>query len=99
MKAFDRELDHLEETIVYLALVFLGSTILIEFLRPMIGFFSIPIGLVGSLSFLAAIVAILLWVLRRLGSPLYARLRGPEENRLQGFLMDPGDSTNADQDR
>ena len=99
MRAFERELDQLEEIIVYLALVFLGSTILLVLLSPVLGFFTVPIGVVRSLSFLAGSVAILLWVLRKFGSPLYARLRGPEQNRLQGLLIGREKPTSISQDR
>lgn len=80
MEAFGRELDELEEVIVYLALVFLVSSAVAFLFAGPIVFLA---GLASSLSLLAGIVALGLWVLRRVGSPLYDRLRGPESSRIQ----------------
>lgn len=87
MRAFDRELDELEEWIVYFALIFLFSSILLglgRFLGPLVIF---PV-LAQILSFIAAIVAVLLWILRRFGSPLYARLRNPEKSQIQTIMSE-----------
>jgi hypothetical protein len=99
LKAFDRELDELEETIVYLALVFLVSSILNNFVGRFIGIVSFFASLACSLSLLAGFVAILLWVLRRFGSPLYSRLRKPELSRLQSPSINPEHSKISHQDR
>jgi len=95
MKVFDRELDELEETIVKLALVFLVCAFLVTLLGRIIWPIAALAGLGASLSFVAGFVAVLLWVLRRIGSPIYDRLRGPEKNKLLS-LVPRQDSTKED---
>jgi protein-S-isoprenylcysteine O-methyltransferase Ste14 len=86
MKVFDRELDDLEEIIVNLALVFFISTLLAVTLGRTIWPITVLAGLGASLSFFAGTVAVLLWTLRRIGSPIYDRLRRPEKSRLISLL-------------
>ena len=98
MRVFDRELDGLEETIVYLALVFFVCTILVVLFGraiPIIAFFA---GLGGSLSLVAGFVAIPLWILGRLGSPVYSRWRGPERSALRSLHIDRTRLTKSTQD-
>ena len=88
MRVFDRELDELEEWIVYLALIFLISSIILLAFGPFLGLLVVLPILARSLSLIAAVVAVLLWLLRRAGSPLYARLRNPEKNRINTILSE-----------
>jgi hypothetical protein len=85
MKVFDKELDNLEESIVYLALAFFVATSFVLFFGRFVG---LLFGFCASLCFIAEIVAVLLWTLRHFGSPVYARFARPERNKLQGLLID-----------
>ena len=87
MRAFEHELDELEEWIVYPSLVFLGSTILLLF-GQFLGFFLVVVALTRSLSFLAATIAVVLWLIRRFASPLYDRFRMPDKNRIQSLMSE-----------
>jgi len=86
MRVFDRELDELEETIVYLALVFLVSTAIVALVGRFVGIVGLIAGLASSLSLVAGLVSILLWLFRSAASPLYVRLHGPETNSIQGIF-------------
>jgi hypothetical protein len=88
MKVFDKELDSLEESVVYLALAFFIATSLEVFFGRLIPFLALLIRFGASLCFIAGAVAGLLWILRYFGSPLYARFAKPERNKLQGLLTD-----------
>jgi hypothetical protein len=88
MKVFDRELDNLEENIIYLALAFFVSTSIVVFFGRVIPFVALVFSFGASLSFLGCLLAILLLCLRGVGSPIYLRLANPERNRLQGLSID-----------
>lgn len=87
MRFFDREMDELEEWIVYLALVYLISSIILLF-GVYLGVLAVFPILARSVSLIVGMLAVVLWLLRRFAGPLYARLRGPEENRIQSILSD-----------
>lgn len=98
MKAFDRELDELEETIVYLALVFLTSSILGALFRSTIPIVWLVARLAASLSFAAGFVAISIWTFRRFASPIYNRFQISERNNLQGLSINHQSPTTRDKD-
>ena len=83
MRVFDRDFDELEEWIVCFALIFLISSIILLAFGPFLGPLAFLPAMARSLSLIAASVAVLLWLLRRLGSSLCARPRNPEKNRIQ----------------
>ena len=74
MKVFDRELDNLEENIIYLALAFFVSTSIVVFFGRVIPFVALVFSFGASLSFLGCLLAILLLCLRGVGSPIYLSL-------------------------
>jgi hypothetical protein len=99
MKVFDREMDNLEENIIYLALAFFVSMSFVILFGRLIPFVALLSGFAASLCFIAGSVAILLWVLRCLGSPLYARFARPERNKLQSLLTDRDQLQSSDEGR
>jgi len=88
MRVFDRDLNELEGWIVCFALIFLISSIILLAFGPFLGPLVFLPAMTRSLSLIAASVALLLWLLHRLGSPLYARLRNPEKNRVQTIMSE-----------
>jgi hypothetical protein len=99
MRVFDRDFDELEEWIVCFALIFLISSIIFLAFGPFLGAFVFLPAVVRSLSLTAASVAVLLWLLRRLGSSLCARLRNPEKNRIQTIMCEKTPPLHPEQQR
>jgi hypothetical protein len=95
LRAFDRELDELEEWIVCFALTFLVSSIILLAFGRFLGLLAVLPATAQGLSLIAGAIAVLLWLVRRVGSPLYSRLRGPEKNRIQTVMSEKAPS--ADQ--
>jgi|SRR5215469_9872789 len=88
MRVFDRDLNELEGWIVCFALIFLISSIILLAFGPFLGPLVFLPAMTRSLSLIAASVALLLWLLHRLGSPLYACLRNPEKDRVQTIMSE-----------
>lgn len=88
MRVFDRDLDELEQWIVCFALIFLISSIIFLAFGPFLGSLVFLPAMAQRLSLMAASVALILWLLRRLSSPLYTRIRNFEKNRVQTIMCE-----------